>query len=49
MGGYNEPPWGAQHHERVDHNNGMNICFADGHVKWYSLQTIESDRSIFGS
>jgi prepilin-type N-terminal cleavage/methylation domain-containing protein/prepilin-type processing-associated H-X9-DG protein len=49
-GGYWNP-WGAapQHHERCDHNDGQNVTFADGHVKWYSQQTLCSDPSLFGS
>jgi prepilin-type N-terminal cleavage/methylation domain-containing protein/prepilin-type processing-associated H-X9-DG protein len=50
MGGFNEPPWGAQHVERCDHNGGMNVCYADGHVKWISREGLQApNRAIYGS
>ena len=44
-------PWGAagQHHERLTHNDGMNVCFTDGHVKWLKGDTLASSTSYFGS
>jgi prepilin-type N-terminal cleavage/methylation domain-containing protein/prepilin-type processing-associated H-X9-DG protein len=49
-GGYWNP-WGVgpQHNERCDHNGGLNVTYTDGHVKWVSQQTLESDPAIFGS
>jgi prepilin-type processing-associated H-X9-DG protein len=48
MGGFGGP-FGPQHAERGSHNDGQNVLFADGHVKWYSVQTLCSDRSLYGS
>ena len=49
-GGWSNP-WGAapQHHERCDHNNGQNICYTDGHVKFQTRDRMCSDISMFGS
>ncbi|MFQ6096706.1 MAG: DUF1559 domain-containing protein [Armatimonadota bacterium] len=45
------PPWHyfpcritmAHDGQRDAHNGGVNVCFADGHVKWLKNQTIVSD------
>jgi prepilin-type N-terminal cleavage/methylation domain-containing protein/prepilin-type processing-associated H-X9-DG protein len=49
MGGWRNP-WGAagQHHERTDHNDGANVCYTDGHVKWQNRNVFSTDVSIFG-
>jgi prepilin-type N-terminal cleavage/methylation domain-containing protein/prepilin-type processing-associated H-X9-DG protein len=43
-------PWGGP----VDnvssiHNEGCNLCFTDGHVKWMKKVAIDADNSLWGS
>ncbi len=33
---------------RTDHNEGMNLCFADGHVKWLSRQAMNGQPELWG-
>jgi len=49
-GGYRNP-WGVApvHAERCDHNDGQNVCFTDGHVKWQSANALCSHPELFGS
>ncbi len=33
--------------ERGRHLEGVNVCFADGHVKWYRSQVVLSEADKF--
>jgi prepilin-type N-terminal cleavage/methylation domain-containing protein/prepilin-type processing-associated H-X9-DG protein len=48
VGGYNEPPWGAQNAQECRHNDGMNIAYADGHVKWLGRSGLSNNHNLFG-
>jgi len=43
-------PWGVPQANagRFQHNDGMNICFADGHVKWLQMSKVLNNRNLFG-
>jgi len=50
MGGYRNPWAGAgpQHHERCDHNDGMNICYTEGHAKWLGRNNLSNNPALYG-